>query len=91
MTDPRELAKTRRRRGVAKASITPMFNELESESDCPSTFDMQMLVKLKEHDADFKKNHLMLIDLVDDEETLTSEQAALDEHDDLVANLTGTS
>ena len=47
------------------------------------------MVKLKEHDADFKRNHLALIDLVDDDEaTLTGEQAALDEHDDLVATLT---
>lgn len=47
-----------------------------------------MLAKLKEHDADFKKNHLTLIDLIDDDETLIAEQGTLDEHDDLVASLT---
>ena len=45
-----------------------------------------MLAKLKEHDTDFKKNHLTLIDLTHDDETIT-EQATLDEHDDLVAAL----
>ena len=93
MADPSELAKIRRRRGVAKGSITRIetrLHQLESESDQPNTRDVarQMLAKLKEHDADFKKNHLSLIDLIDDEETLTSEQATLDEHDDLVAALT---
>ena len=93
MADPKELAKIRRRRGVAKGSITRIetrLHELEGESGQPSTRDAarQLLAKLKEHDADFKRNHLALIDLVDDDDTLTGEQAALDAHDDLVAILT---
>ena len=69
---------------------SPRLHQLEGEADRPNTRDTarQMLAKLKEHDADFKKNHLSLIDLEDDEEVLTSEQATLDEHDDLVATLT---
>ena len=46
-----------------------------------------MLAKLKEHDAEFRKIHLTLIDLID-EETLIAEQDTLDEHNDLVASLT---
>ena len=94
MADPNELAKIRRRRGVAKGSITRIgtrLYQLEGESDRPNTRDTarQLLAKLKEHDADFKRNHLALIDLVDDDEaTLTDEQVALDDHDDLVATLT---
>ena len=37
-------------------------------------------MKLKESDAEFKTAHLSLIDLIDDEDTLATEQAALDEH-----------
>lgn len=93
MADPSELAKIRRRRGVSKGSITRIetrIHQLEGESDQPNIRETarQMLAKLKEHDADFKKNHLSLIDLVDNEEILTSEQATLDEHDNLVAALT---
>ena len=93
MTDPRELAKIRKRRGVAKGSITRIetrLKTLEGETDRPNARDAarQMLAKLKEHDADFKKNHLTLIDLIDDDETLIAEQDTLDEHDDLVASLT---
>ena len=72
MADPHELAKIRKRRGVAKGLITRIetwLNEFEGESDCP---DIQMLAKLKERDADFRKNHLTLIDLADDKEVLTS-------------------
>ena len=63
MADPKELAKNRKRRGVAKGSITRIetrLHELEGKSDQPSTRDAarQLMAKLKEHDADFKRNHL---------------------------------
>ena len=68
MADPSELSKLRRRRGVAKGSITRIENrlaDLEGESDQPNVRDSarQMLAKLKEHDADFKKNHLTLVEI----------------------------
>ena len=68
--DPSELSKLRRRRGVAKGSITRIetqLAELEGDVDNPNIRDSvrQMLAKLKEHDADFKKNHLTLIDLTE--------------------------
>ena len=93
MSDTHELPKLRRRRGVAKASITRIdtrLGTLEGEADRPSTRDAarQMLAKLKEHDAKFRRIHLTVIDLTDDEEALATEQAVLDEHDDLVASLT---
>ena len=76
-----------------KGSITCIENrlaELEGESDRPNVRDSarQMLAKLKEHDADFRKNHLTLVELIEDEEALIAEQATLDEYDDLVAALT---
>ena len=75
-----------------KGSITRIknrFAELEGESDRPNVRDSagQMLAKLKEHDADFRKNHLTLVELREDE-ALIVEQATLDEHDDLIAALT---
>ena len=93
MADPSELSKIRKKRRVAKGSITCIetrLNALEGETDRPNTRDAarQMLAKLKEHDADFRKNHLTLIDLVEDDETLIAEQATQDENDDLIASLT---
>ena len=93
MADPSELSKIRKRRRVAKGSITRIetrLNALEGETDRPNTRDAarQMLAKLKERDADFRKNHLTLIDLVEDDETLIAEQATQDENDDLIASLT---
>ena len=92
MADPRELTKLGRRRGVAKGSMTRIdarLGTLEGETDHPNTRDSarQMLAKLKEHDAEFRKIHLTLIDLIDDDEAVIAEQATLDEHDDLVASL----
>ena len=93
MADPSESSKLLRRRGVAKGLITCIesrLTDLEGDSDRPNVCDSarQMLTKLKEHDADFRKNHLTLINLMDDDETLITEQSTLDEHDDLVVALT---
>ena len=94
MSSTGEIAKLRRRRGVAKGSITRIETRLatlEGTPDQPNIRDSarQMLAKLKEHDADFRKIHLAIIDLTEDEDpALPDEQAVLDEHDDLVATLT---
>ena len=93
MSSTGEIAKLRRRRGVAKGSITRIETRLatiEGTPDQPNIRDSarQMLAKLKEHDADFRKIHLAIIDLTEDEDpALPDEQAVLDEHDDLVATL----
>ena len=47
-----------------------------------------MLAKLKEHDAEFRRLHLAIVDITDDDESLEAEQVTLDTHDDLVASLT---
>ena len=95
MADPRELSKLRKRSGVVKGSIIYIdtrLGTLRDDADHPDIRDStrQMLAKLKEHDAEFRKIHLTLIDLIDkaDEETLLTEEATLDEHDNLVALLT---
>ena len=75
-----------------KASITRLdtrLKALESAPDQLTTRDSakQLSLKLKESGAEFKTAHLSLIDLIDDEDTLATEQAALDEHDDIIAFL----
>ena len=44
-----------------------------------------MLAKLKEHEAEFRKIHLTIFHLTNDEEALATEQVVLDGHGDLVA------
>ena len=68
----------RKRRGVAKASITRLdtrLKTLESATDQPTTRDSarQLSAKLKEYDAEFKTTHLSLVDLIDDEGGLKGE------------------
>ena len=93
ITSSCKLPKLKKRRGVVKALITRIdsrLSALEGAAGQPSTRDSvrQMLAKLKEHDADFRKLHLTIVDLTDDEGTLSTEQVVLDEHDDIVASLT---
>ena len=38
--------------------------------------------------TEFRRIHMVMIDLIEDDDVLSNEQAALDEHDDLVATLT---
>lgn len=83
----RAISSARKRRGVAKASLTRLagrLKDLESRKDDPSTQPLaqQMAKKLEELDADFRAQHLALIDLVEDEDTLAAEQVELDKHDD---------
>ena len=47
----------------------------------------QVLRKLEQLDADFRKYHLAIVDLTDDDEALETEQEALGTHDDRVTAL----
>ena len=83
----------KQRRGTVRASITRLstkLKELEEKSDHIS-LDLAkgMKQKLESLDAEFRKYHYGLIDLIDegDEETLLKEQEVLDNHDDEVATL----
>ena len=91
---PANLATLRRRRGIPKASITRLttkLNELEAQSHEPSTVNLarRMPQRLDSLDAEFKKHHYALIDAIEeaDEETLSKEQDELDQHDDLITDL----
>lgn len=87
-----ELATVKKRRGVARASITRLIKQLkdlESGPDQPATLNLARAIaqKLEILDTDFRTHHHALIDLVNDEEKLLVEQGTLDEHDDSVAEL----
>ena len=46
-----------------------------------------MTRKLDALDSEFRTHHHALIDIIDDEEALSTEQNILDDHDDFVADL----
>ena len=82
----------RKRRGIVRASITRLTNrlkDLESDTDKPTALDLTqgMTRKLEALDLEFRTHHHALIDLIDEEETLLTEQQTLDEHDDVIAEL----
>ena len=70
--------------------LTMKLKDLEGKTDQASTFDLAqgMAQKLDSLDAEFRKHHFQLVELIDDEEVLSKEQEVLDEHDDDVAILT---
>ena len=82
----------RKRRGVVRASITRLTNrlkDLESDTDKPTALNLAqgMTRKLEALDLEFRTHHHALVDLIDEEETLLTEQQTLDEHDDVIAEL----
>ena len=86
----RLLANAKKRRGVARASLTRLGNrlkDLEGEHPEPKTLELaqRMSQKLSDLDSEFRTHHYALVDFIDDEEALAKEQETLDVHDDLVA------
>ena len=64
------IAVLRKRRGVPRASITRLgrrLEELEGLTNQPDTLNIaqQLKKKLSELDAEFKKHHYNLVDVVD--------------------------
>ncbi len=91
--DERATSVNRKRRGTAKASITRLVGrvgELESKpslSPAERSAAQQLLQKLETLDTEFRTHHMAMVDYLEGE-LLNAEQAALDEHDDRVADLT---
>ena len=86
------LSTLRRRRGITKASITRLptcLKDLEGDITRPWTNDhtQKMQQKLDALDAEFRSHHQGIVDLINSEDSLTGEQNTLDEHDDLIADL----
>ena len=86
------IATVKKRRGVARASLTRLTNriqDIERESGEPKTLELaqRMAQKLTDLDAEFRSHHHALIDLIEDDDALSREQETLDAHDDLVTEL----
>ena len=77
-----------RRRGVVKASIAKLVErmlELERKFELMHSDRLaaqRLQQKLTGLDGEFKRYHLSIVDLIDNNEDLESEQAAMDDHDD---------
>ena len=87
-----DLTTLKRRRGVAKASLTRLatrLTQLEGAVEESTTISHAELLrkKLETLDAEFKTHHLAVIDAIEDDETAATEQDELDRHDDNVASL----
>ena len=86
----------RKKRGTVKGSVTRIKNRFRDLSEraaggyTPEIVGHAklLLAKLEALDADFKTCHLSLIDSIEDEGLLDQEQEILDEHDNVVADLT---
>ena len=87
------LANAKKRRGVARASLTRLttrLKELEGNAGGERVLDLVqcMSQKLSDLDAEFQTQHRTVIDLIDDDDdALAKEQEILDAHDDLVTEL----
>ena len=90
---PQDLSTSRKRRGVARASVTRMDTRVakleRKEQSSPGDLDTarRLLLKLEELDSDFKSYHLTVVDLTEEESLDTEQQAVLDDHDDKITNL----
>lgn len=88
-----ELATLKRRRGTVKASITKLWTKLTelegADRDASfATYAQQYLKRLETLDTNFKTHHLAIMDVViEDEEQLSTEQEALDQHDEDITTL----
>lgn len=89
----RAISVSRKRRGIARASITRLVvpvSELESKpslSPAEHLAAQQLSQKIEKLDAEFQTHHLAMVDHLEGE-SLVTEQAVLDEHDDQLADLT---
>ena len=96
MDEASALCSLRKKRGVARSSVTRLGNrlrELESDPEAagvPDSAKQIALLKLDEADSDLKSLHFQVLDLIDenDDEALKKEQDILDHHEDNVSALT---
>lgn len=82
----------KKRRRVTRSSLTKLstkVTELEANRSSPDAFynAQNVASKLKTLDTEFRNHQLKIMDLATSEEDLTEEQQALDDHDDIVSEL----
>ena len=83
VTTPRSVSQLHQRRGVIRAFVTCLGNrlrELHDTEDQPATpaHAQQLYTKLKDPNSSFKDLHLLVIDQIEEDEALETEQAILD-------------
>ena len=87
----RAVGNLKKRRGAIRQSLTKLqtkTSELElSEAPLKRERAQQALTKLDSLEKEFRSIHFQLIDLLDDEEDLLTQQEALDQADDDTADL----
>ena len=94
-TKAAKLTSARRRRGVVRASVTRLqdcINIPKVKQDLSHTDQLaiqRLLKRLEELDAEFKKYHYAIVELMESEEDLEEEQVTLDDHDDKTADFVG--
>ena len=83
-----KIAVARRRRSVSRDSLSELERKIAliEEKGTSSQADhialQRSAKKIGSLDEEFKNQHFVIVELLDQEEDLTREQAALDEHDD---------
>ena len=88
-----ELAVARRRIDVSRDSLSGLEKKIshiegkETLSPADRIALQRLVKKIESLDEEFKKQHFVIVELLDQEDDLTQEQAKLDEHDDQVADL----
>ena len=87
-----ETSNLQKTRGITRVSITKLFTRLktlESKVHEPMTLDLaqQLMPNLKSLDAQFKDQHFLIIDTIDesDVDSLAKEQEVLDTHDEEIS------
>ena len=83
-----QLALHKKRRGVARASLTKLntkLTELEMSAGNPNTLSIArgLATRLETLDTEFSIHHLSIVDLIDDDAALDTEQGALDDYDNI--------
>ena len=87
----RTLSNNKRKRGAVKASLTRLVPRVDSIERAPDLDEARRLTtRLESVVAEFKVHHYSVIDLLDDEDEdgIQEQQTVLDEHEDIVAQLT---
>lgn len=83
-----QLSTARKWRETAKASITRLRTRAEEAERAGNTeIAKHLLTKLDSLDTEFRKHHFTVVELIDSEDTLATEQANLDTHDDWISDL----
>ncbi len=85
--DRRAFSSHKKKRGTTRASITRIHTRLRELPICPR-HAQRLIAKLQTLSEEYKVHHFAVIDFIDDEEELATQQSKLDNLDDDVAQIT---